>query len=250
MRRRRSPKVTWLPTLGTTVGADEVEINVSGLQSQFEVTKLPTDVGYLGIYPLTVDQPSGEDPAEPVSLADAIGSEYFLRRIVGKLFINTFVDGPIANGVTAVAISAGFFVARSDYTTPGLPAGATMLGTNPSDGNTWASFSPLDSRCMREPWIWRRNWILSVNGWDAGGTQPYPSGNVNYGISSLDGPHIDAKTRRRVSNDDRLYFAIAGTAWPFDFPEVDTEDLAVNVQFWLDYRLVGSLRKARNRGVF
>jgi len=250
MRKRRGPKVTWLPTFGNPFG-EEGESFVTGLDSILEIPWGTAGAGALGIYPLTVDQPNGEDEATQVSLADAIGSEWFLRRIVGKLFIQVFPPSEGTPWFSQAQIAAGFLVARADHTDVNLPTGTSDLTTGPAPGpDSWGNFSPLAIQAMREPWIWRRKWILSINGWDAGGVDGFPAINVNYGSSSLDGPHIDAKTRRRISNDDRLYFAIAAAAWPIDRPLQEEGDWAMQMRFNLDYRIVGSLRKARNRGVF
>lgn len=242
--RRRRPKVTWFPTLGALTGVENSDKDITGLDGALDVPWADNAAGALAIFPLTNDAPQGEDPAETVSLAEVLGSEYFLRRIVGKLFLQVADQESF---FSTMQIAAGFLVARAEQGDSGLPAGSNNLSTDPSDEAAWNNFSPLSTQTMREPWIWRRKWILSLEASTA--TTGFPNSNIHYG-SVLDGPHIDAKTKRRISNDDRLFFAIAGAAWPVDTPLQSGTVTETQMRFNLDYRLVGSLRKARNRGVF
>lgn len=259
MRRRRN-QGTWFPTIGTADPNAGVD-NVNG--REFEITLDNNGTSQVLIAPIIPDQPTVGDDIDVTAggqLVAALGQEYLLKRIVGKLFITYPAIGEI-DGPQAVLVGAGFFVARATQQdgTGGAdqPLGAASLAERRE------YFSPLSEDTIREPWIWRRVWILSkpqiltINNNDGAtatvfpqvaggfGQLGFPSTNVGYG-SVADGPHIDAKSRRRVSSDERLWFAIALRSWPIAAAGV-TDPL---IRGYLDVRVFGLLRKARNRGVF
>ena len=251
--RRRKNRGTWLPTIGSPLEEDSNFV-LSGQAIQLPVLE---DQIITTIIPVTADAPTYQDDQRPATsiMADVIGNEYFLDRIVGKLFLQT---RPANNGVNElwapVLVGAGFFVARADETVPnhGQPVGAQT----PVEENN--NYSPLDGDTIREPWIWRRTWILGCANnfsWGPGGQQAalnassWPSANYSYG-SVLDGPHIDAKTKRRVGQQDRLWFAIAASFVPGLGTPGDGLVEPMSVDAYLDYRLHGALRRARPDGKF
>lgn len=243
MRKRRQ-RLTWFPTLGTNwlAGASELAGNY------FEITVNPAGQ-QLGVFPVTFDSPQSEATGtKDTPLNSIVGSEYILKRIVGKVHLGIKTISA-QDQFDSMLIAAGFFVARaaddvggseSDY--PLGYAGSTGLERNDN-------FSPLSKRTIREPWIWRRTWILGLNGTTqtpAGtGTAAWPLSNAFYGGLG-DGPHIDAKSARRVGNDDRLFFAVS--AMPF--PPVTDYAGDMILQGYLDIRLLGSLVKAHNKSTF
>lgn len=255
MRRRRRTRHTWLPTIGDLF--DDENVVTATQVGTFQVPA--TGLIATEIIPLTADT-----PAEPVdatvtghTMADIVGSEYILRRIVGKIHI--FPQWAFATAFTHVSgmrVAAGFFVARAEDTNvdAALPVGA---GNNdPTAINR--SYSPLALSTMREPWIWRRKWIFGnyleearIKNLAAQNSATQIIGyeaavpNNTWAGSVLDGPHIDAKTVRRVGQDDRLWFAISAQA--VDQPPASTN---IPLTYELDYRLLGSLRKAKQRGAF
>lgn len=242
-RRKRRSQGTWLPTLGEGVGEENTANIVTGLDSDFDVE----DNGVLTtrIHELTMDQPR-EDIDVSTPLADIIGSEYFLKRIVGKLLV-TMADPAAATSpfFTQVIVGAGFFVARAEAAEVNFPIGASIGSAADVNKN----YSPLEANTMREPWIWRRVWILESRPLGISETPHWPRSNTQYG-SVLDGPHIDAKTKRRITNDDRLWFAIAGARWPIFATGEEPVAAPQPIAYHLDYRLFGNLRKAKTRGVF
>lgn len=255
MRKRRRTRGTWFPNIGT---ANDDEDN---LQGRFFQINFPGGSGQeIALTPLTFDEPKTDDTlgASDVSLADVIGSEYVLQRIVGKLFIarhaaDTVVDGAFTDAQPAVLVSAGFFVARANDSSSG--GGVDTPIGSASAAEIRDNYSPLEIDTVREPWIWRRTWILGsqvssgrltnepLNSQSA---RRYPMSTALYG-SVADGPHIDSKVKRRVRQDQRLWFSVAACTYP---PQtaVDTGQLAI--LGYLDYRLFGSLRKAQNSSAF
>lgn len=238
MRRRRRSRGTWLPTLGTQLSEDGDAFNVTGLHGSIPIT-LGTDAPLINgaVLPVTFDVPH-EDPTAGDSLADIVGSEYLLKRIVGKCFVS--FDPAGTDDFDGCLVSCGFFVARAEsLSQAGSPA--EPIGVQNLSAIEWAAtYNPLSQETMREPWIWRRTWIL--------GLSQYPPNNALYG-SVMDGPHIDAKTTRRISNDDRLWFAIGAIPMPLNLPGAEGSPTN-NVFYDIDYRLFGSLRKAKTHGAF
>lgn len=222
--------------LVTGVAIDEDEIDTSGSVSTT-------------VFHLTYDFPKGEGDSEENTLADIVGSEYFLKRIVGKFY--AAINPPDAEPWTPyrdVLVGLGFFVARADHDNAN-PIGLPTM----SLGQQSAEYSPLVVNTMREPWIWRRTWILSLMSATTpavGATiQPgYPRTTAGYG-SVLDGPHIDAKTKRRIRQDDRLFAAVSNVSLPFR-QTAGVGGNPASIAFHLDYRLFGALRKAKNAGAF
>lgn len=257
MRRRRRQRGTWLPTIGSEIAE---EVNASGR----EIIALQPGTGEIAtiITELTFDEDQGGDDVQTqdTSLADIIGSEYLLRRIVGKIFLhreqissNGVDDGP------AYLAGAGFFVARQNDPSSGGGAQQPIGSASLIERND--NYSPLEEDTIREPWIWRRTWILGAAGANKAsvGTGPqlfvsstrdaagvYPASTALYG-SVADGPHIDSRVKRRVSNDNRLWFAVSATAFPLG---TEFNNTTGRLAGYLDYRLFGSLRKARGSSAF
>lgn len=252
VRRRRKTKYTWLPTLGadkSATGADELTFS-NGFS--WSATADKTDVALpanIALFPLVEDTPQEEVVGAGNPLVTFIGNDYVIKRIVGKIFVEC--EKVAADTYRSVVVTAGMFVARVDDQSAGgaLPVGAstTTLALHNYDPNF------VDN--IREPWIWRRSWILSnPSSTNADATQAihgnFPSSNCNFG-SVQDGPHIDAKTGRRIRNDERLFFAATARGFSstgLDYAPQPATDLTV--AGYLDIRVLGALRRARNRSNF
>lgn len=183
-----------------------------------------------------------------------------MMRIVGKLFAerkNFAFSGSQDDPDPAVLFGAGFFVARANDLSVGGGSGTPIGSATIQERRD--HYSPLDTDTVREPWIWRRTWILGLSGRaprssTAVGpdfptatifTAHWPASTGLYG-SVMDGPHIDSKVKRRIGQDDRLWFAISATPYPLG----QNTSGNLNVEGYLDYRLFGALRKARSRSAF
>lgn len=243
MRRRRRTKYTWLPVIGTALEGAGGFIDKWG--RDFIVSGSTDGAGL--VVPLTADLPRNEDivSADEGVLSDAIGQEWFLKRLVGKCFVH--FDNPGAAQASIIKVTAGFFVARADAGTATVPIGATATWAAGFAPTVYNAYDPEANATIREPWIWRRTWLLgnpaivTDTNWPKG---IFPAHNAGFS-SSLDGPHIDAKTARRISNDDRLWFAASCCTLPLG-DAVGFADASIH----LDLRILGALRKAHNRGVF
>lgn len=263
MRRRRS-RGTWFPTVGT---AGEGATNFNG--RQFNITHPAASAELLTIIsPITFDQPFEGDAIDPTdaSLADIVGSEYVLQRIVGKLWITRQANVSAGTGLEVnpcMLVGAGFFVARAnDAAVGGGPD--TPIGSA-TEAERRDNYSPLEVDTVREPWIWRRTWLLGTAGLGSvqnpavGGLEVrrpvaeadsfvagFPASTAFYG-SVADGPHIDSKVKRRVGQDNRLWFAVSAVPWPIG---EETAGDGTNLPGYLDYRIFGSLRKAKGSSAF
>lgn len=265
-RRRRTSRGTWLPTLGTGVDVDGFDYSGRG----FFLT-VPENGGCtVLITPLTFDHPIEGETVDDTktALGSIIGNEYVLNRIVGKFICyrnpetTIFGTGPTrTDAYSATQVGAGFFVARAQDDDTGD-------ADQPIGSNTAAerndNYNPLDVDCIREPWIWRRTWMLGSQNYPLiqtgtinhnlfrSANNLFPVSNVNYG-SVLDGPHIDSKVKRRVRLDERLFFVIA-VRNAFGISDVgapgvvDVQPVVIGAD--LDYRIFGSLRKAHNKSSF
>lgn len=261
MRKRRGFKGTWFPVLSTVVGDPETPIASvvreaivspgDGFQVGVNVTSLILDV------PQEVNNPDS-----PGFLGAFTQNGYALRRIVGKIYCSaeeTLTDASTDTIPFAYIAAAGLFVARAaDAADAGGGGGGYPIGGTAA----WQTdYNPLDPNCIREPWIWRRTWKLGsptgnlrqIGAWmdGSGGVNAnrggfYPTNNAQYG-SAFDGPHVDARTRRRVSSDDRLFMAMAVHASP---RTEQVYDGVADIRFTWEFRVFGAMRRDTNKGNF
>lgn len=251
--KRRRPAVNWLPVPGTALSAT-AEHRLNGFPFTIDVPQDDTggDGGIITVlFSLVRDNPGEQRLLSSVaagvlpSLRDEIqGSNYRLRRVVGKLFLACQQDTGVDQNFrpNAALIGAGFIVLKCDPET-GEPLDATEPG----------EYSPLEAFNIPDPWIWRRTWILGNSLKTTSGASPtaaqvwceFPHSNAEYG-SVQDGPHIDQKTGRVIGPDERLFFVVSAHRLPH---EVDYQ-LPLFVNGYLDYRLVASFsnRVSSNRG--
>lgn len=264
MAKRRRSKGTWFPTLGILAGGEVNPISLTGIDGESSV--LDNGQVYTRIHVLTFDAPD-EGFEATSTLADIVGSEYLLRRVVGKF--HAVYSGDATSPLYA-KVSLGLFVARAsggnetDSQIPiGAPAANWAAGTSAENTEGAENYSPLAERTMREPWLFRRTWMLANSNHASTSTNPgsttgtaklaalawevFPPSTAGYG-SVLDGPHIDAKTLRKVGQDDRLYMAVSTARWPLGGASGGGPQ--GNIVYHFDYRMFASLRKARQVGRF
>lgn len=277
-RTRRRAKYTWFP-MSFIDAADpprqEAIVTGNAINIQFGIGD-PEQI--VVITPVTIDapmDPSSSGLANTGDLVRQIGQDYVIERIVGKVFVASSairtVEGP-PFAYSAVEVGCGFFVARVNDEQSGG-------GINTPIGSATAverisNYSPLHPDTIREPWMWRRTWLLgnaartalftgqgmsiAQGGQEVWGSNAwFPPSNAGYG-SVLDGPHCDIKSVRRVRNDERLFFVVAAHMGPdlfgdrrnrgsdTDFDQV----IGPNIYVQTDLRLLGALRRARNSSTF
>lgn len=248
MRRKR--RFGWMPTLGNTSSLANTRysflnfsvavVNDAGVSPLLQPGS-PT----LGVFPVILDRPleAGEvENAEgdaPGRLPDIIGQEWFCERIVGSLFIGLDLGDTGQNVPNGVIVTCGFFISRAGDAAS--PEGAGQ----PIGGPTFNSYSPAAQNAIREPWMWRRSWILGGSVTPGQGFSNFPTANAFYG-SALEATKVDVKSVRRIGNDDRLFFACGTTT----VASVEGDKVDGRISGCLDVRVLGALRKPRPTGKF
>lgn len=252
MRKRRKTRYEWLPNEGT-IGPPGADVDDTHNGVDFGSFANPTNgTTTLLCRPLIVDEPSEQDADKSIGSRQV---DYILKRVVGKWWIQ-FEQIAEARS-PQVLVGAGLFVAKCNDPDSGLSvlqpvgidvaAGATVsFLTNTRQANAILTYSPLSNDPIQQPWIWRRTWIFE-NKIDTT-TSPdrgYPRSTAEYG-SVADGPHMDARTARRIRDGERLWAVIAVRSWP-----INTVFNAGNfITGYLDYRALGALRKHRQQSAF
>lgn len=246
VKRRRKRRFTWMPTLGGIAGLpDGTHYNTTSFGADIEAHSAalgPTDLYVTPIIPdfTQYQLAAGNDNTFPSLRDQTEGQDWALERIVGKLHVAVQQQTSAIVGITPriIKVTAGFFVARADDENQEVP-----------DGNN-VEIDPAGVINVRQPWIWRRNWTLS-NTLAASAGIDYIMEVNNANTSALDGPHIDAKSKRRIRREERLWFAIVAYGYEtLGFaPTTDYSQPGI-VGFTLDYRVLGQMRRSSNRSVF
>lgn len=256
--RRTKKKYSWFPVRGTAGGTDTD--NLAPLFFTQQVVSNPVlqapGATSVDIVPLIPDVPLEGDDIDVNAggqLIQSLGQEYFLERIVGNLFLTFNTD--LVNeeeGAGAALCGAGIFVARANDSDAGggqnSPIGSATVAERQEN------YSPLSEECIREPWLWRRTWILGTNKINTSGAaasgnnrefSTFPATNAAY-VGSMNGPFIDTRSVRRVGNDERLWFAFANCSMTGG----DNPEAQALIQGVFDYRVLGRLARARGKSSF
>lgn len=234
--KRRKATVIWLPSVNASnSGAPQGPTAVQGTIPVPRIGDLSAANTHTTIFALTADY--GPDVQATPSMADYEASGFRLRRIVGKFFAAMRQVDDETNGATAAGLlGAGLIILRVDS------SGTPLEGGSPNH------YSPLLTPNERDPWIWRRTWILA-NG-AAGhvglstGASGYafidgPFNNYELAASSVDSAHVDQKTARRVGPEERVFLVVSAQQ-----PINTTFSSEGAIDFVFDYRMVASPTKA------
>lgn len=238
-RRTRRPTVVWLPNDVTNRiqlgGAATAGAENGGFQLAFLVSSGGALTGHTAVIPVVKDEPQNVTGTTE-TLSDLEGSAYRLRRIVGKIFVQPAQISAAAVAGTSFSfmVTAGFIILRVDDSGAILAANAD-------------AYNPQALDAVRDPWIWRRSWVVSnVAGIATANLGVpdsvqliWPESNVQgYGGGVLDGPHIDAKTARIVSDEERLFLAVSAVGLDGTNQGDDTV-----MQVFGEVRVLASMRK-------
>jgi len=237
--RKRRTRYQWFYNVGSIGPEADVEDTTAGRDLFLTVNANGTS--NIGIQECILDTSSDESVATNQPLIVTAGNDYFIKRIVGKLFVG--VDQISSTGNNAILIAAGIFVARAGDADDAAGAQDLPIGAQGIGGTD--NYSAIRAENIREPWMWRRTWILSNQLSTTITGQRFPRSNAECG-SIQDGPHVDAKTSRRVRDGERLFWTASVRNWPLN--TLATQE--TTVRFHFDYRVLGSLRKKHNRSVF
>lgn len=267
--RKRKRKYTWFPNFGSASQNVESVPSFTGLKAQLTVP--PNGDIVVALNPMVTDPPlEGEDINRDTDrLVQVLGNEYIIRRIVGRCFLSCDTpadDDPAAIFPKTFLIGVGFFVARANDTGSGgghnTPIGSA---TNPEAVDNYSTLA-LDTD--REPWMFFRTYILSSGrlsdpaGTGTVQTRPWTPSSVTTGVggpkdnllmSGLMSPHFDVKSMRRVRDDERLFVSFSARTLDNEFLPADGRPNTVapeGVSMYLDYRVLGALRRAKSRSNF
>jgi len=214
--RRNRPKVVWLPnTNANSIGPVDPIHTGQRFNLDFIGPGVAGDF-VAGEIPIVID---GEQaPLDTAtSLSDIFNSAYRIRRIVGKIFVGFIADEA---AVSQIYVTAGLIVRRAEE------LGTSLAFASDSTGR---QIAPGLIQNSSDPWIWRRNWLLRNN---LSGVPAFTFPNatsVNFatgGGSVADGPHVDVKTARIVSQEERLFLNVQMTLLQEQVGQ-DTTSLAV-----------------------
>lgn len=250
--RRRKPRVVWLNNEGglqSTGGLD-----ASGQNSFLTFGVDNADVSPLNVpdatavvdIPLVLDNDSKEFAEagslatwQDQTLADAQSLGYRLRRIVGSLWAFAAPSTDQAITPSLLMCGAGLIIRRvaSDTGAPALVLQERdVLGL----GN------------IRDPWIWRRTWIINpVLSDPAGASSPSADDGLsdfrtgfNETNAFFTGPNgtptVDQKTARNIGPEERLFLSVSWRALGFAPNTGDT--VKINWRMVFDYRVLASIR--------
>lgn len=238
MRRRRQ-RSTWFPVLGT----DYDEEGGGALKSVYTLSQtvaLDYEANF-NVTPLIPDYT--EDPSTTASeqtLRDFVeGQTCIIDRCVGKITCNL---GQIA-GSGAGFYTAGLVICCAGIAVLPVDDSGTAITTGSGE-----EINPLNAENLDKPWLWRRTWLLhNQNVANPGAPYYGPRSNTEYGGGVLDGPHIDTKGVKRAIQRNQRIFLILGN---MDITPGSTVN-ENNVVFWsIDLRILGRMRKAKNRSLF
>lgn len=196
-------------------------------------------------YPIVPDFTVFPDGTTAHTLRDDVeGQDWILKRIVGRFMLN-LVDGVDiwTNGETwpQVLLTAGFFVARAtddDQEDPDLSP---------------AELDPQANDNVRQPWIWRRTWLLQSPAAGASGISRignFAKSTYDFG-NSIEGGTIDTKIARRIRREERLWLSLSTMGYQNDTTSV-TGNLVLQpmIAGLIDLRILGAMRRSNNRSTF
>lgn len=240
-KRRRSPRVVWLPPdLNNRAGLAPGVATSTGDSAHFFGALTGPPLGSPTstiLIPLVRDENSGSNAVSATAtLADIESSSYRLRRLVGKIVIIIGQNvAAAAEDPTLYQVTAGFIVLKT-----GNAGTAPTLA--PED------YSPEIIANADAPWIWRRSWVLCDQEGAAvtGNNTRAPRSNIEgYGGGNADASHVDQKTARTITHDERLFF-VATCRGLDGNPQAANPGLALVVG---DIRVLASMRSSvGNRG--
>lgn len=232
-RRTRRSRVTWLPNLVfTTDGGENLNIQ-SGV-----VDVDPRAISTTEYYPLVRDE---QPDATDTILSDYTQSGYLLKRIVGKFFVGMGQRAPEGEPPPPVT---GFTIV-----TAALEVLRTDESNNPTAAANIQNLNPLYELNERDPWIWQRSWILSNGNFQPSAGNAieesfayFPYTNQEYG-SVQDGPHVDAKTARRIGPEERLFLTVTTNS----LTDMGAGAEGGAIAFAFQYRVLGVPLRSSNR---
>lgn len=254
-RRRRRPGYIWLPNLGSNFIPADSDWDMAATAGNIVVENTGTPNTF--IVPITFDTGRAFDSELGISsptLSMLTGNDYLIRRIVGNFFAEVVPEYATDQAVpNALLVGAGLFVARAqtfDVGSDDLPIGVN--GFPVDEKERWEDYSPLSREAHREPWLWKRTWVLGNRGVAvsddklAGTTfagqnwSTFPANTALYPEGS--GAKIDQKTLRKVTKDHRLFLSISALNMPDVERQPATFAYSLQLNWMYDLRILAKMR--------
>lgn len=224
--RRRRRRVQWLPTLGSQFAGQQ-----RASHRWQDLVVLYTGDPNIVVEPITWDRPKDLDAAATTaSLADIVGSSFLLHRVVGRL--DAWLEQVDTATISRVVVGFGLFVARADNTNPDIPDGTADM------------YDPTSGLNIMEPWAFRRTWVLNNIESAAILNGDHPATCITDYTDVMSGGFVDARSKRRVSDDDRLWTVWAARALPTD------PGVALTLHTVHDLRIVGTRMNSKGHSSF
>lgn len=233
-RRRRKRPVAWLPNT-TDNPLTAIVGGIAVPQAQFGISTT--------IHALTVDYPAEAIQAagpQPPSIADYVQSGYRVERIVGSFFAGMrqlIGDGVQTSYPESCLLAIGLIVLRVDELT-----GAPLRALTPNE------YSPLIDDNERDPFFFRRSWVLvddlalgtATN--QLNGLATLPRANSPYGGGGMDACGVDTNTRRLVRTEERIFLVVSAA-------NIGTAGATApgSIEYCFDYRTLAVPRIMSNR---
>lgn len=264
LRRRRRSRGQWLPVIGSLTG----DADLGPSAGIFLALTVPSNgdpiLGVTRIVPNDYPEQSPFTGTTQESLTLVAGTDWLCKRILGQVFIDRGAlrtDDPPTQSA-AVVVNAGFFVSRRGDNYPAAVGNNTdaPIGFNADIlPHNLANYGPDRPETTTAPWMWRRTWILgypdglyTVSGATFQSEALYPDNNTRGPGDLRSGTQIDVKTRRKVHQDEDLYFIIQAQNWPranrTPLGDAPTDDSDVNISIWP--RVFGVPMRHHNRSTF
>lgn len=225
---------------------------ITGNPVNFNAITVPTD-GAIGTYNQTVTLRSPDTYGVYDSVDIPIVGDLKFQTLPGENSGDTLAD--FAFGYSLKRIVGSIFCAPEQFrfteevTFPYLfmcTAGLMVKRVN-DQGVSISATIPDVYDSQTDPWIWRRSWMLcnqpqaSHNVLDP--YYAFPSSNAAYG-SVAEGTKLDAKTRRTVKQEERLFLVLQTTC----VQNNDGQDQIMAVNWYWNLRFFGRVfQSAGNR---
>lgn len=182
----------------------------------------------------------GNQTFQTASLRDLTeGQDYVVERIVGKFW----------------AQADQFTVQETEATSLRmlLKAGIAVVPVD-DDGNLSLdtdSMSPFRANNVQQSWMWQRSWILNNNFVDtlAGDSLVGPTSTHEYG-SVHEGGHLDVKSVRRLTRDQRLVMIVEATTVDQGGTDEPVARFDGRIRYGYDIRVLGAMRRGRHKSTF
>lgn len=200
-RRRRKRQVAWTPNT-TDNPLTAIVGGIAVPQAQYGIATT--------IHALTVDYPAEAIQAagpQPPSISDYLRSAFRIERVVGGFYAGMrqlIGDGVQTAYPESALLAIGLIVLRVDELT-----GAPLRALTPNE------YSPLIDDNERDPFFFRRSWVLvddlaygtATN--QLNGLATLPRANSPYGGGGMDSCGVDTNTRRVVKTEERVFLIVS-----------------------------------------